>query len=186
MVSEKRVVNLPNGLTLFRIAVLPLLAVLIVRDERWWALVVMVIAGVTDILDGWAARKYREESSFGKLMDPVADKILVCVAIVFLAARYAEPIDPWLGTLLLAREFLITGLRAVAASSGLVLPAGRMGKWKAAIQMVGLGAMIIGEQFPGLPARPIGLVLLWFSVLLSYWSMVSYLKLVYQKLASEP
>lgn len=167
---------------------MPLLAILIIKDERFWATVILAVAGFSDIIDGWYARKYRQESAFGKLMDPVADKILLCVAILFLVARPGDRLSPWLGTLLLAREFLITGLRAIAASAGMVLGAGQIGKMKTTFQMVGLGAVIVGNTwFPleghgPVPGRAMGLSLLWVSVVLSYWSMVKYLFQVYKTL----
>lgn len=185
--SAKPVLNLPNGLTVFRIVVLPLLAILIVKDHRLWATIVIAIAGLSDILDGWYARHYRLESSFGKLMDPVADKILLCVTVLFLVARAHEGMSAWLGTLLLAREFLITGLRALAASAGLVIGAKGMGKAKMLFQFVGLGAVVLGDAGPAfLPVYQIGLGLLWISVVLSYWSMVMYLRLVYRQLPEGP
>lgn len=184
--SQKQLVNLPNALTTFRIVVLPLLAILIYRDERFWATVTLFFAAMSDIFDGWYARRYRQESAFGKLMDPVADKVLLCVATLFLVARTGDRLSPWLGTLLLAREFLITGLRAFAASSGFVLGAGQIGKMKTTLQMFGLGSIIVGntwipvETWGPIPGRAMGLTLLWGSVVLSYWSMVKYLFIVYR------
>ena len=167
---------------------MPLLAILIVRDERFWATMTLSIAAFSDIIDGWYARKYRQESAFGKLMDPVADKILLCVAVLFLVARPDDRLSPWLGTLLLTREFLITGLRAIAASSGMVLGAGQIGKMKTLLQMFGLGAVIVGDTWiikagwNPVPGRVMGLTLLWMSMVLSYWSMVRYLIIVYRQL----
>lgn len=189
--TRKRLVNLPNALTLSRIVVLPLLAILIVKDERWLATLVLAFAGFSDILDGWYARHYRQESALGKLMDPVADKILLCVVVVFLVARGNERMSPTLGTLLLAREFLITGLRAFAASAGLVFGAGRMGKTKAFFQMIGMGSLIVGntwkpiESLGIIPGYEMGLVLLWISVGLSYWSMVRYMIMVGKELRTK-
>lgn len=191
IMSGKQVVNLPNGLTAFRILVLPLLAILIMKDERFFSVVVLAVAGISDVLDGWYARKYRQESVFGKLMDPVADKILLCVAVLFLVAREPDRLGPTLGTLLLAREFLITGLRAMAAGSGIVLGADKMGKIKTFFQMVGLGSTIVGDTWivqPGwdpVPGRLMGLTLLWIAVVLSYWSMVRYLVVVYRELKAK-
>jgi CDP-diacylglycerol--glycerol-3-phosphate 3-phosphatidyltransferase len=165
---------------------MPLLAILIFMNFRGPAIWVLIIAGLTDVVDGWYARKYQQETPFGKLMDPVADKVMLLVLIVFLVARSSEPLNPWVGTLLLAREFLVTGLRAMAASYGLVLGAGGMGKTKALLQNIGLGCAIGGDTtLPPIPGELLGQILLWSSVVLSYWSMADYVKTVYQKLKDE-
>ncbi len=184
----EQVVNLPNGLTVFRIMILPLLAHFITRDERLWAVSTLTIAGLSDVVDGWYARRFKQESAFGKLLDPVADKIVLCVAVLFLVARNDGILNPWLGTLLLAREFFITGLRAIAAAAGIVIAASQMGKMKTLFQMFGLGCVIVGDAWhpfadgSAVPGRLLGSILLWISVVLSYWSMTRYLGLVYAKM----
>lgn len=168
--------------------VLPLLAMFITRDERFWAVTTLTVAGLSDVVDGWYARRFKQESAFGKLLDPVADKIVLCVAVLFLVARNDGILNPWLGTLLLAREFFITGLRAIAASAGIVIAASQMGKMKTLFQMIGLGCVIVGDAWrpfadgTPVPGRLLGSILLWVSVVLSYWSMSKYLALVYAKM----
>lgn len=172
----------PNVLTLSRILVLPLLAILIEKDENFWACVVLTLAGFSDLLDGYIARRNKQESDFGRLMDPVADKVLLCVGVLFLVARGEDRLSPWLGSLLLAREFLVTGLRAMAASRGLVLPAGNTGKWKAFFQFIGLGAYVWGGQMGGFSFAVLGQILLWASVVLSYVALVQYSVKIYREL----
>ena len=179
---RKRVLNVPNVLTLMRICVVPLLALLIARGHGISACLVLILAGITDILDGWIARKYQLETAVGKLLDPVADKIFLCVAVVFLVARPELPLGPVLATLILAREFLITGLRAMMAAEGIVMPAGQTGKIKTVTQMVGLGALMLMIDPFGLPSRLIGLTSLWISVVLSYASMLEYIMAAYREL----
>jgi CDP-diacylglycerol--glycerol-3-phosphate 3-phosphatidyltransferase len=164
---------------------MPLLANFLTHRQGLLACAVLAVAGVTDILDGYIARVRKEESSFGKLMDPVADKILLCVAILFLAAAPNTELSPWLGTLLLAREFLITGLRSFVASEGLVMGAGNMGKTKTLLQFLGLGGIMLGlDIYPGFFLIA-GHVLLWAAVVLSYWSMVRYSTKAYLELKAK-
>ena len=180
-----RLVNLPNVLTTSRIVVLPLMAWLIAAGHGSLACGVLVLAGLTDVFDGWAARHYKQETAIGKLLDPVADKVLLCVAVLFILAREDRSLSPTLATLLLTREFLVTGLRAMAATEGLVISAGSTGKLKAVGQYIGLGALMIGPNEYGFPALQIGLWTLWFSVVLSYVSMYEYIRTAYRELKSK-
>ena len=168
--------TLPNLLTIFRILVLPPLAVFILHGQGWAAFSLMVAAGISDFLDGWLARRWKLETPFGKLLDPVADKLLLCVGVVDLVARPDLPISPFLASVLLCREFFITGLRAMAASMGLVIAAENLGKIKMVFQFIGLGALFIGnvEIFNGFRCYELGLIAMWISVVLSYWSMTRY------------
>lgn len=173
---------------------MPLLAIFIELHMSWAAFAVLVVAGITDYLDGHFARSMRQETTLGKLMDPVADKIFLCVTVIFLMSRFNHPdildpdptLSPWLAALLLAREFLVTGLRALAASVGVVIAANWVGKWKMMLQFIGLGFITLGGHaddflpaFSRHPAYDIGFLALWTSVALSYWSMVSYSYRVY-------
>jgi len=175
---------------------MPPLAILIELGYGWGALSVLILAGITDLLDGWLARRLKQESDVGRLMDPVADKIFLCVAVIFLVARQNYPsiiapdprLSPWLAVLLLSREFLVTGLRAMAASVGMVIAASSLGKIKTLLQFVGLGCIMVGGSLfdslggfagDGIPLYSAGIVCLWFSIVMSYWSMSSYAYRVY-------
>lgn len=175
----KRLINLPNILSLARIVVMPLLAIFIKQHMGWAALAVLIAAGVTDIFDGWLARRMQQETAFGMLLDPVADKIFLCVAVLFLMANTESGLGPTLATLLLTREFLVTGLRAMAASEGLVVAAGQTGKIKTFGQFVGLGFLMVTREATFVDARTVGLTALWISVVLSYLSMFQYIYKVY-------
>ena len=100
---------------------------------HWIAMVAFVIAAISDWFDGYFARKYGMVTPLGKLLDPLADKVLVCSAFVYLSARGGCPV--WVTVLILAREFLITGLRQIAVEAGQVLAADRLGKWKTGLQL---------------------------------------------------
>lgn len=164
---------------------MPLLAIFLVEQNRLGSLSVLAIAAFTDFLDGYLARRNKEESKFGKLMDPVADKIMLCVTLFFLVADPTRQLSPWLASLLVAREFLITGLRAVASSMGVLIAAGQMGKLKTALQFMGLAAIIYHENIGFMSVNDLGLVLLWAATILSYWSMWTYIKNAYGALSDQ-
>lgn len=128
--------NLPNSITLSRLI---LTAIFVAGTAfgsaagHWIALISFVIAAISDFLDGWLARKLGLVTAMGKLLDPLADKILVCSAFVYLSAQDFCPV--WVTVLILAREFLVTGLRQIAMEAGQVMAADRLGKWKTGLQL---------------------------------------------------
>ncbi len=129
-------VNLPNSITLCRLGLTAIFVGGTVMEStvgHWIAMVAFVIAAISDWFDGHFARKYGMVTPLGKLLDPVADKVLVCSAFVYLSARGFCPV--WITVLILAREFLITGLRQIAVEAGQVLAADRLGKWKTGLQL---------------------------------------------------
>lgn len=129
-------VNLPNAITLSRLV---LTAVFVAGTAfgsvagHWIALVSFVVAAISDFVDGWLARKLGLVTPMGKLMDPLADKVLVCSAFVYLSAEGLCPV--WVTVVILAREFLVTGLRQIAVEAGQVMAADRLGKWKTGLQL---------------------------------------------------
>ena len=128
--------NLPNTISLCRLVLTAIFvggAALESTLGHWIALVAFVIAAISDWFDGYFARKYGLITPLGKLLDPVADKVLVCAAFVYLSARGLCPV--WITVLILAREFLITGLRQIAIEAGQVLSADPLGKWKTGMQL---------------------------------------------------
>ena len=128
--------NLPNKITTARLALTAAFVVVMsfpVPQKATVALWLFIIAAITDYYDGMLARKYGLVTNFGKLMDPLVDKILICAAFILLCAHDLLP--PWLVILVMAREFLVTGLRSVASSRGTVLAADRWGKWKTGFQI---------------------------------------------------
>ena len=139
--------NLPNKLTLFRIFIIPLFLLFLLSDiggvyTRYIALVIFIIAALTDALDGYIARKRNIITTFGKFMDPLADKILVCSALIALVQTgdiYAAAV-----IIIIAREFIITGFRLVASDKGVVIAASKWGKVKTVAQMVMVIYLIAG------------------------------------------
>ena len=143
--------NLPNKLTILRTLMIPVFLFFLLTDcagdySKWIAVVVFILASLTDFLDGHIARKYNLVTNFGKFMDPLADKILVISALVlFVELRY---IPAWMSIIVIAREFLISGIRMLAAAKGEVIPAGKLGKYKTTSQMIVILIMIIvGNQW---------------------------------------
>ncbi len=186
--SPTSLFNLPNLLTLLRLVLIPALALLLAYDsdqppfEKDWTLrfspgrmaaLVIIICGITDLLDGWLARRWKIESLWGKFLDPVADKVLLMVGLVMLMKL--ERVSEWLVILLLSREFLITALRGVAAGEGLIIAAGQSGKWKLVFQLIGLGFLTWYGSIFGVPAITVGRWILWIALGISLFSGYMYL-----------
>ncbi len=136
--------NLPNKLTMFRVILIPFFVVFLLVDitpvDKWIALAVFIIASLTDMLDGKIARKYNLVTNFGKFMDPLADKLLVCSALVCLVA--VDRIPAWMVIVIIAREFIISGFRLVASDNGVVIAASYWGKFKTTFQIIMICLMI--------------------------------------------
>jgi CDP-diacylglycerol--glycerol-3-phosphate 3-phosphatidyltransferase len=129
-------VNLPNAITLSRLVLTGVFVAGASLDRpagHWLALVSFVIAAISDFLDGWLARRMGMVTAMGKLLDPLADKVLVCSAFVYLSTRDLCPM--WVTILIISREFLVTGLRQIAVEAGQVLAADHLGKWKTGMQL---------------------------------------------------
>lgn len=142
------ILNLPNLLTMFRIALIPVVCTLIYDGSPWSCLLAFsffAVASATDWLDGYIARKRNLVSMTGKFLDPLADKLLVMAVLVFLVAL--GRVDQWLVAVIVGREITITSLRAMAATEGMVIAAGEGGKFKTAFQMVGLIGLIIHYSY---------------------------------------
>jgi len=137
--------NLPNKLTLLRIILVPLFVILFYKEMYLYALIVFCVASITDTLDGNIARKYHLITNFGKLMDPLADKILVYAAITLFVEHNWCP--AYILIVILAREFLIAGVRLIAASNGNVISADIFGKLKTIFQMIWVIALLVNKSF---------------------------------------
>lgn len=153
--------NLPNALTLLRIALSPIFMGLFIIDNLWtrfWAMIIFIIAALTDLYDGYYARKYGITTSFGKFVDPLADKILVSVAFIsFVTLGYVKM---WMVLAIIIREFLITGLRSLAAYKGVVIVPTRWAKVKTFMQMTAIAVILLLINLRTF-AKPIGLDLPW-------------------------
>ena len=162
--------NLPNKLTIFRvILVIPFVA-LMLNGYDLWAVAVFIIASLTDLLDGKIARKYNLMTDFGKFMDPLADKLLVCAAMICLVEMGRLP--AWMVIVIISREFIISGFRLVASDNGVVIAASYWGKFKTTFQMLMIIVLILnlGGVFD-----MFGLVLTWIALILTVVSLIDYL-----------
>jgi CDP-diacylglycerol--glycerol-3-phosphate 3-phosphatidyltransferase len=140
--------NVPNALTLFRILLVPVLVVALLDttpNGDLVAAIVFVVAAITDGLDGYIARSRKSVTTFGKVMDPIADKLLIAAALITLVSL--ERVEPWLAMVIIAREFAVSGLRIAAGQQGLVIPASRLGKLKTLFQIVAILAVIATDAW---------------------------------------
>lgn len=168
--------NLPNLLTISRIVMIPLMAVLLLYDTLTAALiagVIFIIATITDWLDGYLARKYEQVSDLGALLDPLADKLLITTALVMLIPLGRVP--AWVVAVIIGREMAITGLRAIAAEKGVVIPAGWLGKYKTSFQCAALIPLILHFEIMGVNFQLAGEFFLWIALFFTVWSGWEYI-----------
>lgn len=172
---------LPNLLTYGRLVAVPVVAALLQSPAehwmRWSALAVFTVAGVTDFLDGYLARIWKQQSPLGQMLDPIADKLLVATTLLVLASN--QTLDNWTlwaAIIILCREILVSGLREYLAEKA-TLPVSALAKWKTTVQMIALGFLIAGPAgevvLPG--AMRIGATLLWLAAALTLYTAVDYL-----------
>ena len=167
--------NTPNKLTLFRVVMIPFFVVFMLAPiggaaAKWIALAIFVIASLTDALDGYLARRDNLVTDFGKFMDPLADKLLVCSALICLIEL--DKIPCWVVIIIIAREFIISGFRLIAADNGVVIAASYWGKFKTVSQMVMIILLIadLGGVF-----YTIGQTFIYLSMALTVISLIDYL-----------
>ena len=165
--------NLPNKLTILRmIMIIPFVVFMLVPiggAGKWIALALFVIASLTDLLDGKIARKYNLVTTFGKFMDPLADKLLVCSALICLVEMGKIP--AWIVIIIVSREFIISGFRQVASDKGVVIAASYWGKFKTTFQMVMIVLMIADIPVLSLVTT----IVMWAALILTVVSLVDYL-----------
>ena len=169
--------NLPNLITGFRFVLAGLLALLLSCEQgQTMALLswlIFTLAACSDWVDGYFARRYQSITALGKLMDPLADKILVTTALIMLIPLGRIP--AWVALIILAREILVTGLRGMASAEGVVVAASGLGKIKSICQYIGLGTLIFPADFLPIPRlHTIGLVIVYLALVLTVWSGLDY------------
>ena len=176
-------VSLPNVLTYARILAVPaVVACLYLGPDvngRWWALAIHLGACLTDWLDGYLARAWHQQSTLGRMLDPIADKLLVGATLLMLTHdNTIDGVQVWAAVIILCREILVSGLREFLAELNVKVHVTQLAKWKTTLQMVALGVLVAGpagEQLvPGVTG--VGLVLLWVAALLTLWTGFDYLK----------
>ena len=167
--------NLPNKLTILRVILIPFFVVFMLFDitgaaDKWIALVIFCVASLTDMLDGKIARKYNLVTNFGKFMDPLADKLLVCPALICLTSM--NRLNVIVVLVIIAREFIISGFRLVASDNGIVIAASYWGKFKTVSQMALIIVLIMDL---GGVWNVVGTVLTWVALLLTVVSLIDYI-----------
>jgi len=167
--------NIANWLTMARIfLILPIVVLLYMPSAItcWIAAALFGIASFTDYLDGAVARHAKLVSNFGKFLDPLADKLLICSILVMLTSLGWIP--AWIVIIILARELSVTGLRSIAATEGIVIAADKFGKLKTVVQIIALIPLIIHEPFYGIPLHIIGMFFLYIALILTIFSGIHY------------
>lgn len=184
--TKKEKMNLPNKLTIFRmIMIVPFILLLLGNHQGWgWftsifggitdyvdyiALAIFIIASLTDLIDGKIARKYNLVTNFGKFMDPLADKLLVCAALIALVEM--ERIPSWIVIIIISREFIINGFRTIAADNGVVIAASYWGKFKTTFQMIMVCLMIADIEAIAVLTD----IIMWIALVLTVVSLADYL-----------
>lgn len=174
--------NLPIGLTLTRIVAVPLLIVFLISSSRVHAVIaaaIFILAALTDWADGVLARRRNQVTTLGTLLDPIADKLLVAAALVSLLQ--IDKISAWIVVAIVGRELAVTGLRAVAAGVGVVVPASRLAKWKTVSQYVAITMLIIEKSVGSVPFHVAATGVLWVSLALTVGSGVDYFYRFFRK-----
>ena len=191
------ILNVPNILTLIRLAFIPLLVLAFYWHSPWHPVVVtgiFFLAGITDWFDGYLARRLGQMSRFGAFMDPVADKLIVIVALVLLVASdnirtavFDGRVFTVVVLIIIGREVAVSALREWMAELGerRSVRVSFIGKWKTMTQMLAIGFLLYGKPLWGLPIVPIGEILLYISAVLTLWSMMIYLLAAWPALSSE-
>lgn len=175
--------NIPNLITTGRFVLTPVVVLLLLTDAFWAGFLVMIciiLAGISDIIDGYLARKWGSESDLGKLIDPLADKILIISALTMMIGL--GRVHPILVVILVSREIFITGIRGVASSKNLIISAAASGKYKTTFQLIAVGALALHRPVWGLDAHLVGLIFLYLSIGFSLYSAVGYTLLFFKEL----
>ena len=185
-------VNLPNSLTILRIFFVPLLVVVLLTREPnlnfWglpihfeiWGVLILSMAAATDVMDGYIARKRREITTLGILLDPIADKLLISAAFISLVEMGL--VQAWMVVIIIGREFIVVGLREIASTEGLVIPASALGKTKMILQVLAGCTVILTANHPAL--KTLGSVLLWLVVISAVISAVHYFQMFWSQINS--
>ena len=185
--NQSKGYSIPNILTVGRIAAIPVVVGCVYAQSvmdaplwlRWVALTVFIAAGITDYLDGYYARIWDQQSAFGRMLDPIADKLLVASCLLMLAADNSiHGWTLWAAVVILCREILVSGLREYLAALRVSVPVTKLAKWKTTVQLVAIGFLIAGEAGEQLiPATTlIGIVLLWISAIFTIYTGWDYFR----------
>jgi CDP-diacylglycerol--glycerol-3-phosphate 3-phosphatidyltransferase len=184
--TRGQILNLPNILTMVRIATIPIICLLLLSPERrpcLWAAALFAAASFTDWLDGYLARRMEIVTVFGKFLDPIADKLIVMAALIMILPY--DRVPAWMVLVILGREIIITGLRGIASTEGIVIAASRLGKFKTIFQLVAIIGLLLHYDYRWFFAvdhpllivnmHNVGMFYLWIATVITIWSGVDYL-----------
>lgn len=180
--EKSKVFNLPNTITLLRMSIIPVLFCLLTAPEQTWSLVIAVlfmIAALTDMLDGYVARKYQIVTTMGKYLDPIADKLIVNTAMIMMIPIGRVP--AWIVAVTIIRDIVVDGIRAISSSEGIVIGASKLGKQKTIAQGFAVTALIIHYPFLGADAHAVGMIMLYIALFLTIYSGIEYFARFYRE-----
>ena len=176
-IGKKSIFNLPNSLTLFRVACIPLLVILLFfphKTTSFLAALVFALASISDLLDGFLARRQHLVTTFGQFLDPLADKLVVSAALIMLIPLGRVP--AWMVVVIVGRELAITGLRIVAVTEGKVISADELGKKKMVFQIVAVLGLLLHYDYYGVNFHIVGMFFMWLAVIVTLWSGFNYFR----------
>jgi CDP-diacylglycerol--glycerol-3-phosphate 3-phosphatidyltransferase len=175
MIAKRVIFNLPNTITLIRIAAVPFLFILLASPGEFWSLVLAIIfvaAAITDLVDGYIARKYQLVTTMGKFLDPIADKLIVNTAMILMIPLGRIP--AWIVAITIMRDLVVDGVRSIASSEGLFIQASRLGKKKTLAQIIAVTALLIHYPIFGVDAHLVGTIILYIAFVLTIYSGTNY------------
>jgi len=182
MKAKREIFNLPNIITLIRISVVPFLFILLTEPGEFWSLILAILfalASITDMLDGYLARKYNMITTMGKFLDPLADKLIVNTAMILMIPIGRIP--AWIVAVTIIRDLIVDGIRSIASSEGLYIQASILGKQKTIAQLFAVTALMVWYPFFGINSYLVGMVLLYIGLLLTIYSGLDYLVKFYRR-----
>jgi CDP-diacylglycerol--glycerol-3-phosphate 3-phosphatidyltransferase len=184
--AAMNIMNIPNYLSISRVLAVPVFIILMMDPTPVRAVIagaVFAIASATDWLDGYLARKWGQITRIGKLLDPIADKILISSALILLVELDSSKVPSWIAIILIGREIAVTGLRAMAASDGVIIPAETLGKYKVGAQITAVLSFVLNYAIREQWADDLGRAALWSAMVLSLYSGLQYFMNYWKRLA---
>jgi CDP-diacylglycerol---glycerol-3-phosphate 3-phosphatidyltransferase len=175
MIAKSEKFNLPNTITLMRIGVVPFLFILLSSPGEFWSFVLavlFVLASVTDMLDGYIARKYQLVTTMGKFLDPIADKLIVNTAMILMIPIGRIP--AWIVAVTIIRDLIVDGIRSIASSEGIFMQASSLGKQKTVAQIMAVTALMVHYPLFGVDAHLVGMIILYIAFALTIYSGTDY------------
>lgn len=183
---QKKISNLPNALTAVRVASIPIVLICLNFPGKlggFLGALFFGMASITDILDGFFARRYGAVTSLGKFLDPLADKVLICLTMIMLIPLDRIPV--WMVIIIVMREMAVTGLRGIAADRGIVIHASSLGKYKTIFQSISVLGLCLHYTYLNVNLHVVGMAFLWGALILTIWSGLDYFRKFYKVLLDQ-